>query len=109
MRCVQGVDDDVVGRGRAQADSLSRVALAHPEPVAAVLLHVSRLGQVGQQLIGERDLAEALLAAEGQLEGCAGQVAGENGQVIGVDQSVLWAALQHVLRMGDDVLIQCAS
>lgn len=75
------VDDHVVGRGCAQADSLGRVALAQPEPIAAVLLNVAALGQNRQQVRSEEELAEALAATEGQFKGRTSQMAGENGQI----------------------------
>ena len=104
LRSGRDVDHhEVVGRDRAQADRIRRVALAGPVPLPvfrrlriARAVHESVLAQDVEHLLHVDD-AERVGAAERQLERRALHVVDQDVQVVGIDQRVLGRGVEEVL------------
>ena len=63
------------------------------------------LAQVLQHLLRPLGIAEAVALFKGQLESSALEMAHQDIQVIGIEQRVLRALLQQVVRVVHDILV----
>ena len=101
-----GLDDDLVGAGRAQRDALRRILRRHPAILIVGQVQIPLFDQHLQNGVDIGEGAKRLARLEGKLEGGAAQVIDQQRQVIGVDQGVLGRALEDIARVGRQVLVE---
>ncbi len=101
-----GIDDDhVLRRARAQAEVAGREVLV--APVVAIVVRAADPAVLLQDVEQRRCLldAEPLGGRDRQLEGRCTQVVQQDVQVVGVHQPVLRRAVEEVLRVGGEELV----
>ena len=98
-------NDEVFRRGRAQGNLAGREILRRPVILAFRLMQDPFLAQVLQHLLRPLGIAEAVALFKGQLESSALEMAHQDIQVIGIEQRVLRALLQQVVRVVHDILV----
>ena len=98
-------DHDVLRRGRPERDLRGREVLRAPVPAAvARLADVPFLREEGEEVVRRRR-PEDLAGLERQLERRRPQVGEQDVQVVRVDPGLLGRAVEQVVRMVDDVLV----
>ena len=103
---VADVDDhEVVAGHLTEADGVRRVGFRGPVPSPSGPMHHAGLLEETAEF-ARLVRSEPLALLDGQLECSALQVVDENLQVVRIDVGVLGRALEEVLRMLDDVLIE---
>ena len=87
-RRVRGIHDHkIIGRDRAKADGVRRIAFGNPVPPVACAVQETDFRQVLAQAL-EVEPAELLVLAQGKLEGGALQMVEQDVKVVGVDVTV---------------------
>jgi hypothetical protein len=96
----------IIAADGTQADSIGRIAVADPMPAIAGMVPQAEIFSQKAAELFERQLAEALAIADGQLEGGALQMAEKNFEIVGMDVGIFGRRAKEIIGVLDDVLVK---